>query len=259
LRRIPLLVAVFAFGLAGAAYAATAIQNVYVLSPKTKVTPVKSGTKQHPVPIGSTFEFTTKTIPAGNRPNLVKTIQFTLQGIQAHTNDFKACSTSRLNDTAEGPSTCPKGSLVGTGHFIAEIGPTGNQSMNLLTCRAELSVYNGGNNTLSFYVYETKGAAGECPSTTPIAFSGTINQTKSGLVETLQIPAAVRHPIPNTDVAAIDTVVTVPAKQTTVNKKKVGLFESISCPANHQRQVAAKFTLEDGRSSSPVTRLVRCK
>jgi hypothetical protein len=256
MRKIWLLATLLAFGVAGAAYAATAVQNVYVV--KASMKPVKSGTPTHPVPIGAHLEFTTTTIPKGQRPNLVKTIQFALQGTRAHTNEFKACSTSRLNDPTQGPATCPAGSKIGSGHFQAAIGPTGNQSQILLSCRAELVVYNGGNNTLSFYILPNAGKNGECPLATGQAFPAKVKQTKSQLTETVTVPDKVLHPAPGTDVASVDTVLDVSLKKTTVKKKTVGLFESISCPGNHQRQVSAKFTLENGKSQQ-ATRLVPCK
>lgn len=256
MRKILLLAMLAAFGIAGAAYAASTVTNQYTLT--AKMTPVKSGTPQHPVSIGTNLQYLTGTKPAGARPNLVQTLQFALQGIRAHTNDFPACGTSRLTTAGEGPTTCPNGSLVGTGYFLAEIGATGKQSPGSAPCRAELSVYNGGNNTLSFYLYERPGVAGECPMTPPMAFVATLRQTNSQLFEKVTIPEAVRHPVPGVDVSAVKTVVNLPAKTKTVKKKKVGLFESISCPANHQRQVAATFTLENG-TAQKVTRLVACK
>jgi hypothetical protein len=254
MRKAVLLAMVIALGAAGAAYAAT-IQNVYVL--KAKVSPVKAGT----VPAGIQLEYTTSTIPKGQRPNVVKSIKFTFAGVQAHPSAFKGCSTSRLNDPSEGPATCPKGSQIGTGHFTALIGQSGNQSSSLPPCMAELTIYNGGGNTVSFYVYVTK-AQGQCPLTQPVAFAASLHQSKTALTENVTIPASLRHASlagVNFDIASTDVVLNIPAKTATVHKKKVGLFETFACPANHQRQIQAQFTLENGHKSSPVTRNVACK
>src|SRR2546423_1045059 len=68
-------------------------------------------------------------------------------------NKFPACGTARLNDPTQGANTCPKGSQIGTGHFIAAVGPSTNSSISG-TCRADVTVYNGGNHDLSYYVFK---------------------------------------------------------------------------------------------------------
>ncbi len=254
MRKAVLLATVIALGAAGAAYAAT-VQNVYVV--KAKVTPAKAGT----VPVSTHVEYSTTTIPKGQRPDVVKTIKLTFQGLRSHPSAFKGCSTSRLNDSSQGPSTCPKGSKIGTGHFTALIGPSGSQTTNAPACQAEITLYNGGGNTISYYVFVTK-AAGQCPLTQAIAFAGTVHQTSHALVETVGIPASLRHATlagANFDIAATDVVLDIPSKTTTVKKKKVALIESFACPASHQRQIQAQFTLENGDKSNPATRNVACK
>lgn len=253
MRKVLLLTTLVVFGVAGVAYGA--VSNVYVV--RGKISPLKSGTKAHPVPISTTISYTVTTVPKGQRPNIVKTLQITVQGVQAHTNDFKACSTSRLNDPTEGPSTCPKGSLIGSGYFIAEIGPSSSQKTVSLTCRADVKLYNGGAGTLSYYAYARAGVKGECPLT-PMAFAATVKNTAQGLQQTINIPAPIRHPGATTDAAAIKAVVSVPLSTTKVKGKTVGLTESIACPVNHQRQIKVRFTLENGKAQL-VTRDVPCK
>jgi hypothetical protein len=255
MRRVLLIATLVALGAAGAAYAASSVQNVYVFTSKTSIKPVKSGTKQHPVAIGSVVEYTTSTIPSGSRPNVVDQIVFKIQDVREHTNRFPACGTSVLN--SKGPSHCRKGSKIGSGSFTVEIGPSSNQSQVALTCHPLVTVYNGGNHTLTYYVTSNNSAdPALCHSAKPIAFSATLTKHGNDLTQTIKIPQAVRHPVTGFDAAATDTILSLPVKQ---NKKKVGLFESIGCPANHQRQIRAVFTTESNGTSSPVTRLVPCK
>lgn len=256
MRRIMLIATLVALGLAGTAYAATVVTNVYVVT--AKGTPLKSGTKAHPKPAGITISYTVSTIPKGERPNVVKTLVLTVQGAQVHPNDFPPCSTSVLDST--GPSGCPKGSLVGTGYFIAEIGPASSQKGKQLTCRVELSIYNGGGKSLSYYVYENPANKGECPTSTPVAFAAQLKEAGTTLVQTVDVPFPVRHPGGNNaiDASVIKSSVTIPVKTTKVKGKTVGFSETTLCPTNHKRHISIKFTLENGRSHS-ATANAACK
>jgi hypothetical protein len=271
MRRALLLGVLTVLGMAGAAYAAATVTNHYTVH--AKITPIKSGTKAHPVPISSHLDWATTATPKGDRPNTDKTIDVRVQGIRENTNDFPACGTARLNDPSEGPTTCPAGSKVGTGFFIAEVSAAGDPSKIIIpSCRAELTIYNGGNHDLSFYGYKGAPVSGQpapCPLPRNEAWNGTLTRTPKGLVLTATLPADLRHPpVAGTtfDSSAIKASFDIPTATTKVKPKgkkrtkavKVGLFESISCPANHQRQLAVKFTQENGKSTT-VTRLVPCR
>ncbi len=257
MRKIPLLALLVALGLAGTAYAATVVTNVYVLS--AKAAHKKSGTKAHPLPFGGTIGYTVTTKPSGERPNVVQQTVLTVAGVRANTNDFPTCSSSRL--TASGPTSCPKGSLVGTGTLTAEIGSATSQSGPQLTCQVEQSIYNGGGNSLSYYIYATK-ATGQCPLSAPIVFTSKLAEKNGALVQTINVPYSLRHPNNNSalDGATTKVAVTLPVKTITLKAKKVkgkkvkgktvGYFESTACPANHKRHISAKFTLESGKSKT---------
>src|SRR5438270_253814 len=196
MRKTLLLALIGAFTIAGAAYGATTVTNVYIVNGKLK--PKKSGTKAHPVPVGGHIGFSVTTNPPGQRPNLVKTILLRIQGLTENTNRFAACGTARLTNPGEGPSTCPTRSLVGTGYLMAQISKQGDQSPSgtVLTCRVELSIYNGGNHTLSYYIYKGTPPAGqaECPLTKNEAFVAALTKTSKGLVESATLPQDILHP-----------------------------------------------------------------
>jgi hypothetical protein len=259
MRKAVLLGLVIALGAAGAAYAATGLTNQYIIT-TFKVGPKKSGTKAHPVSIGTTVTYTVGTKPAGSRPAVIKSETITLQGVRANTNDFPTCSSSRLLEAGQGPSTCPKGSLVGTGFFKAMIGPSSNRGATT-PCRVDLSVYNSGNKRETYYLYAKAGQAGECPAppgTLPAVMTAKLSETKSGnLVQTFTLPNNVRHPLTGFDSAPTFATLTTKNLTRKVKGKTVGALESISCPANHSRQLAIKFTLENG-SSRTATRNTAC-
>jgi hypothetical protein len=258
-RRVPLIALVVALGLAGTAYAATFVTNKYVVS--AKGSPLKSGTKAHPKPAGLTIGYTVTTNPPGERPNVVQSLLISIAGVRAQTNDFPTCSTSRLNNSAQGPKTCPKGSLVGTGYLISEIGLASSQSGQQLTCRVEVRIYNGGGNSLSYYVYEIPNRQGECPSTQgALAFSTHLKEVGTTLVQTLNVPAEFRHPENNSglDASVIKSSVSLPVKTRKIKGKTVGFGETIGCPANHRRHISIKFTLENGTSHTATANLA-CK
>jgi hypothetical protein len=259
MRKVPLIALLVALGLAGTVYAATVVTNVYVLS--AKGTPLKSGTKAHPKPGGITLGYTVSTNPKGERPNISKSLLISIAGVRTHTNAFPTCSTSRLNNAAQGPKTCPKGSLVGTGYLIAEIGLAASPSGQQLTCRVEVSVYNGGGNSLSYYVYENPNLQGECPSTQgAVAFPTHLKEVGTTLVQTLNVPASIRHPNNNTslDASVIKSSISLPVKTRKVKGKTVGFGETTVCPANHKRHISIKFTLENGTSQTATANLA-CK
>jgi hypothetical protein len=261
MRRILLIAALVVLGTAGVAYGATVVTNVYVVSGHGK--PLTSGTKAHPKPAGATITYTVSTIPKGQRPNTIKVLVVTIAGVRVHTNSFPTCSTSTLNDTSKGPKACPTGSLVGTGYFIADIGSAKDTKV-LVTCRAELSVFNGGGNSLSYYVYlnpAQTGAVKECPSTTPptlpLAFAAHLKESGTTLVQTLKVPTPVLHPGNNTalDAAVIKSSVTIRVISKKIKGKTVGFAETTLCPANHKRHVSVKFTLESGKSQTATANL----
>lgn len=250
MRRALLLAVLGAVLVAGVAVAATSPN--YILS--VKVTPKRSGTVAKPTTIGTTFAFKVSTVPAGRRPPVVRGFHITYEGVRENTRDFKGCSTSTLTNPQKGPSACPKGSKLGSGFFMAAVGPSADTTTISLTCRVELSIYNGGNHNLILYVYAPTGKAGECPLPSTFAIVDRLTEHKNTLVQNFSTPAALRHPATGEDVSVLSSSLTIaPTKARVAMKvggkkvmRTVGLFESIACPINHQRQVEATFTEENG-------------
>src|SRR5436309_7213473 len=117
MRKALLLAVAAAMAVAGIAYAANT--NQYNVGASIK--PTKSGTKKHPVTVSQLigyFVSTASKTQNANVPTNVKSYSTVVQGIHENTNKFPACGTARLNSSTEGPSTCPKGSKVGSGFAL---------------------------------------------------------------------------------------------------------------------------------------------
>ena len=262
MRKVMLLAALAAMGVTGVAYAATTVTNQYVL--KGKITPVKSGTKKHPKAIASQISYTVSTSPTGYRPNVTQKFKLSVQGEQEHTNAFPTCSSSRLLDKTQGPNTCSKGSKIGTGFFIAEIGQSSNQKQVLLTCRTEVSLYNAGGHDLVFYIYKGSKVSGQpspCPLPNSYAINIALKRQGKNLVASYTVPQALLHPptAPGTDASLVSASLNIPVhKKKLKSGRKIGLFESFFCPKNGKRHVALTFTQENGQSRT-ATRNVACK
>lgn len=274
MRKALLLGGVLTLAFTGVAYAA--FSNTYIVN--TKFTPVKSGTKKKPIPIGATLSFTVGTNPAGNRPAVIEKVATTISGIQENTNDFPICSSSRLLTAGEGPSSCAKGSLVGSGYFVVEYGATSKPATSASSeCSIQASLYNAGHHTLVLYIYRGTPQGGKpvCPApTSPVTINVTLTKVRTGLTASYTIPAALRHPAPGLDAVPVAATINIPvrsrivkvkgtrAKTKTKSKRRssknrsrmttrrVGLFESIACPPNHERGTKFTFTLENGTSRS---------
>jgi hypothetical protein len=261
MRRVLLIAALVALGVAGTAYAATAVTQVYVV--KATVTPKKSGTKAKPKASGLTVSYTVKATPAGDRPAVVKTLVVKVAGVQVNTNDFPTCSTSKLNST--GPTSCPKNSLVGTGFFIVQGGLASSPTTNAPPCRLELSVYNGGGNSLSYYIYPSASHSNECTAAEgakPTAFAVGLKEVKGTLVATINEPFSARHPNNQTtlDAATLQGTLSLPVKTIKLKSKKVkgkkvpgktvGFGVTIACPPNHKRHISITFISESNASQT---------
>jgi hypothetical protein len=241
----------------------------------TKYT-IKSGTKAHPRPIATHIAWTVTTKPIANqRPNVVKTYTFRIQGVRENTNDFAICASSRLIDPKEGPSTCLKHSKIGSGFLIEDHGPTSRTDAAYNpACRLEITIYNSGNHNLTLYMFKGKQKHGQprpCALAKPVAVTVFLTKIGNSLRGSFTMPPLLRHPVTTAHAGQqsagvtagsltipIHTTVIHPiVKGKTVNRR-VALLESTFCPANHLRQTAMTFKQEDGTKRT-ATRAHFCK
>lgn len=256
MRRILLLVPLVALAMAGVAYAA--IQNLYTIT--AEIHSSGGGTPAHPKPAMVRVGWSVDTSPAGERPATVSKYSISLAGIQTANHHFRGCGTSTLD--SKGPSGCPAGAWVGGGHLIIEAGPAGtNDSVYNGRCRAEVSIFNGGDHSLSLYVYQGSqrhGAPAPCPLPGgPVTIDVSLHNFPGGLLETFTMPPDLLH-IFGTDSAVVQGVLGIPRRRKIVHRRfghrvvvhRVGLLESTGCLPDHQRYVSMTFTREDGVSDT---------
>jgi hypothetical protein len=257
MRKALLLAVAAALAVAGLAYAAS--NNAYTVTASIK--PTKSGTKKHPRTVSQNFTYNIKSLTPGAIPANVKTYRTVVQGIHENTNKFPACGTSRLNSATQGPSTCPRGSKVGSG-FARVLDsltsqPQRTDASGIEPCRLNITIYNGGNHTLSFYF--TKGTCTNLPHS--IAIAGTLKSFRGGYRDVYTIPNFLRSPKAGHrfTIVRLHTAIGVHNRTVRVHgkKKTFGLFYSYLCPPNHFRQVRVTFKAVDG-SSQTATRNVAC-
>lgn len=249
MRRVLLLAMAGCLALAGTAYAATVVSPRYILN--GKITPMKSGTRSHAIPIATQFGWTVHTVPQHHRPPLVSSYRFYFQGVRQNVRYFPACSTSTLNST--GPSGCKKGSQIGHGSLTAALGLSRNTKI-AGTCNAEISIFNGGGNDIILYIYTTATMAKQCPLPAPHEFAIPVGLYRAGggrdLVEQFSVPYRLLHPTKGVDASVVSTSVMIARRAVVVRRghrnEVIGLFETDYCPPNHQRTVKGLFVPEHG-------------
>lgn len=240
MRKLPPVIVVAALSLAGIAYAAATVTNIYTIS--ARITPVKSGTKSKPNPISQSYTWSVSTAAPGQRPAVVRGFQYAVSGIVENTDFFPACSSSTLE--TKGPGGCRSGSKLGTGLFGADLAPSGDFSDTYaIPCRLNLDIFNGGSHNILLYF--SKPASGGCPLPRPLSV---VVQYRSGnnLIGSYSLPSALLHPTTRTDLAMTHQTFSIANKSVVRKGKKIGLFATNACPPNHQRQIAVTFTREDG-------------
>jgi hypothetical protein len=260
MRRAVLLGALGAVLLSTAAYAAT-FTNTYILF--THFSPIKSGTKSKPNPIGTNLQFNVGTNPSGFRPNVVSNYKVFISGITENTNQFPVCASSRLLAPKQGPKSCQRGSMVGAGHLIALTGPSSNSSAIYnfpKQCSLQVQIFNQGQHRLVLYIFAGSAVSGRaaCSLSKPVAVALSLTPSKTGLGGTFTLPTILRHPTSGQDQAVVTGVLAIPVAKRKIGKRTYGLLESVACPSNHQRATTMTFTEETGGSRS-ATRNFFCK
>jgi hypothetical protein len=262
MRKTLLLAATAVLVVAGVAYAAS---NVYTV--QASISPTKSGTSKHPKAIGIHLTYNIRSSDPNALPRNVQKYKTFIQGILEKTNKFKACGTSRLNNPHQGPSTCPKGSKIGSGYAFVQATPSNRPLLKVYAhrCSLQVLIFNGGNHTLSLYLFSGNSVQGTAPCTPKRkqGFVETFTKTSSGLTGTFSIPATFRHvgSNPGTTWTITKLVLNEPVKKKTATHKvkgktvktTIGLFDSYSCPSNGQRQVKVTFTTVNGATSTATT------
>jgi len=185
-----------------------------------KLTPGGAGTAKKPKGQTLTYHVKLGTDDGTSPPTTKDTTVSFGTGIRYNGNKFPTCTLAKLNST--GPSSCPKGSKVGTGSAVALVGGSPGEPAPTTTETLKVTAYNGpGGKTYLLYL------DGDTPANIKQAIEGTL-QTASGdfgYSLTVTIPANLQQPVPGLFAPLVDFQVKTGGtltKTKTVTKRRRG-------------------------------------
>jgi hypothetical protein len=256
LRKLRIIVLAVA-GLMVFATVALALQeNSYTVS--GSVSPTKSGTKAAPKAVSLNFGYTVGE-KSDQRPALIKKYDINFAGIQVNTNLFKGCSAAKI-DAAQSDSSCPSGSLMGTGSVENATGSTANPADKSLSCHLDLKLYNSRNNKAAIYLHgeQSSDPAKNCPLAIDKAIDANFVRTSKGTSLQFSVDETLLHPAPGFDNAVVLVKSTV--RKATVKKagKTRGWFETVGGCKSKKRPITVTFTPQNGTPAQKAQKLVAC-
>jgi hypothetical protein len=245
---------------AAAAYAAT---NFDTFSATQTFTPNAAGSATHPSPLGSTEQWMAMGNPSGNAAPLTKVVAKTY-GVVYNGGKFPKCTAAQINNAGVAHNwnaVCPHGSLIGGGPVQSTLTPsTGGKGV---ACDPYLKVYNGGQNTQTFFFTMYPQAPGmqyTCASgavhtgTGCAAYSGNLSHSGKTAIETINLPGCASTNAGNVGLYAALQNLKVTYKDLTkkVNGKTIGYSQSIGCSSG-KRPWSFTFTAQNFKGKSPST------
>jgi hypothetical protein len=159
-----------------AVVAATALASAFAptVTVKAGLNNSKAGTRSHPQAVQLTTTFHWEDLGAANQPIVQKFKVLFPQGSLYNGANVPSCSFKTLN--AFGPHGCKKGSIMGSG--------TGNAFADTVITHPQITVVNGGANTVFFYTVLNNPARVQ----TPVVGHITRTSGKYGYVLKVSIP-----------------------------------------------------------------------
>jgi len=244
------VVAVAVLALATVAYAQTQ-QNTYKVqgsvSPKHK-----PGSKKKPVTVGVSFSYQVGEAN-GLQPSAIDQYKISLYGVRAVNGDkFAKCTPDQITSSGkpDGTTTCPSGSLVGTGtieNFVyTDNDPSGKNGG--FACPKKLNIYNSGKNKGALFVYGDPsqcGGVGALPAF-PISY---VKGAGGGTALEFTVPKTVLHPIAGLSVAVRSVSSTIKKISLKKSGKTYGYYESVSCKGK-TRPITVSFHTEAGQTTN---------
>jgi hypothetical protein len=219
LRKLALIGLTVAVALVAAAVALAQNAEPTITSMSGKVKPKKAGTKKKPKNTYLHIKFSVNKESFSTLRRIEYTIAKTLKISGA---GFPTCSADTLG--AEGPDSCPKGSLVGKGAATALLGPT-QAPLNF-----EVKIFVGGKKQLNLYLTNP---------TLSTVFPAKIKNGKLGF----DIPESVQNPTggPNGPYSYVTSVTADLGKQKGIPAESKGHFlvSSVGCK-NKSHKVSVK-------------------
>jgi hypothetical protein len=227
-RLLPLLALAGLFAALAATPALAATQsNVYAV--KAKVTPA---TKRGDVAVKFAYTVGER---SGVQPAAVKRYTIGFAGLRSHGERYAKCASAKILAAGD-DSTCPKGSLVGSGkidnYVYVSSDPSGAGGF---PCAKQLKIYNNGRNKATLFITGDAARCGGVGTLPPIA-AKFVPSAGHGTALQFELPATILHPVAGLTVAVRSVESTL----------KRGFLTS----SGGKHPVTVTFLAEDGQAAT---------
>jgi hypothetical protein len=213
--------------------------------------PAKPGAKKKPLPIKLTFDYQVGEA-TGLRPSPVKRYTIGFYGVKSNGALFPKCTAQAIN-AAQTDAGCVKGSMVGKGVIINQVGASNNPSDKSIDCNLNLTLYNGGQGALAIYLSggpttTVQGKTCIIPITQAIdaryvGFAG------GGTALQFDVPSNLLHSVPGLDTAVTQVTSTIDKMTVKKSGKTRGYYESVACKGK-TRPIEVTFLSEAGETKT---------
>ncbi|HEX2087486.1 MAG TPA: hypothetical protein VHF89_17515 [Solirubrobacteraceae bacterium] len=226
----------------------TEVTNTYKVEGSTS--PAREGSARNPVPIQIDFDYEVGTTD-GRRPSPIEKYSIRFGGVIVNQAVAPRCSKTTLDN--EGPSGCPRGSIVGSGFIENETGNRSDPNDKSITCNASVQVINGPGNGGNLYVAGSPNStdprtrcAIELAAPIPFRFV----RRGSAIALEFEVPDTLLHPLPTLSNAVKRVQSRVRRITRRIRGKRRGYFESRGpCPRN-RRLITVVFDPEEGEQAT---------
>jgi hypothetical protein len=253
---------------AGAAFAASGAFNSYTATETFSAS--AAGSHTHPSPMGFHEVWNAKGLGGHNAAPLTNVVN-KIYGMKTNGGEFPTCTANQINKAGSTKGTwnkvCPKGSLIASGPVTSLFVPeTSATAQGAPACNPYLSIYNGGNDTQTFFFSEAPFAGsqytclgGAVHTGAAAAYTGYITQPSAANHNTWSVkipqPANVSTSaggIHGVYASLIKLDVNYKTLTKKVNGKTIGYADSIGCK-NGTRPYSTTFTAQNYVGLSPQT------
>lgn len=252
--------------LATAAVVAVAVTSTAVAVAATQVNTYKvegsikggkGATAKSPKPVSVEFNYYVGE-ESGLRPSLVKTYSIFFGGLRTNGGSFPGCDVDKLTDAGD-PSICPKGSIMGSGRIINQVGQPSNLNDKSLYCYLTLTTINSTkkNHFLLFLkgVQSAPDPTKTCVTQVAEPIDAKFVKKSGGSALEFDVPANLLHPA-SLDNAVVQVQSKLKNSSVKSKGKKVSFFESTSCKKT--QKISVTFTQESDGSKSTASTPTTC-
>jgi len=212
------------------------------------VSPSKAGTLKKPKPITLKLHLSTTTSDGTKPPAANHVVIYMARGLTFNGAHFKSCSLATLNDSNQGPSSCPSGSKIGGGTATGNIGQGSDEQLTV-------TIFNGpkGKST-EIYLHGTSPAAIDA------AFESKLKPIRGGpygyqLIS--DIPQNLYEPVPGLFTPLTDFNVSIKAI-TRVKGVQYGVVSTVSCPKSHKLPFKGTWNYANAPQQDNAQTVVSC-